>query len=415
MKFYVNNRTYCPPARPVVVICIDGCGDEYLSAALARGLMPNLARMIVNGYRGMARGALPSFTNVNNACIITGAPPSVTGMSGNFFLDPHSGEAVMMNSPKYLCCETILAAAASAGRKVAVVTAKDKLRTILSHGLSANDAIGFSAEKANEAAQATHGIDQVEALVGQPTPAIYSAEASLFVLRAGVALIEQGRADFLYLSTTDFVQHMHAPTESPALDFYQSIDHELGRLLETGAVLGATADHGMNAKNTVGGEPNIIYLQSMLTEQFGDGFTVILPITDPYVRHHGGLGSQVSVHLPSTRTEAAQIDEVARWIMQLQGITEVYDRATAAAKLELPAQRIGDLVVLSGRDVVIGCTPDDHDLDLLEGRLRSHGGRYEEMVPMLLSHPLTDEYHARASCDPRNFDIFDFACNGVRL
>ena len=157
--FSVNGRTYAPPPRPIVVICIDGCADDYLSATIARERMPNVQRMSVDGYRGMARSALPSFTNVNNACIASGAPPTITGISGNFFLDPETGDEVMMNAASYLRCGTILAAAAQAGRRVAVVTAKEKLRDILSHNLKG---IAFSSEKADQATLETHGIDDVE-------------------------------------------------------------------------------------------------------------------------------------------------------------------------------------------------------------------------------------------------------------
>jgi phosphonoacetate hydrolase len=106
---------------------------------------------------------------------------------------------------------------------------------------------------------------------------------------------------------------------------------------------------------------------------------------------------------------------IADWILDLPGVSEVHDRETAAEQLELPADRIGDLTVLSDRHVVLGRTPADHDLQLLSGGLRSHGGRYEEMVPLLFSHPLNEQYLARAEDDPRNFDIFEFACNGVVL
>ncbi|REJ70349.1 MAG: phosphonoacetate hydrolase [Planctomycetota bacterium] len=403
--FSINDRTFRVPARPVAVICIDGCGDEYLSTSLAHGRMPNVARMAKNGYRGMVRGALPSFTNVNNAAICTGLTPAETGIGGNFFLDQETGEEVMMNSAKFLRADTILAAAAKAGRKVAMVTAKEKLRDILSKDL---DGIAFSSEKADQAALATHGIENVEQVVGQKTPEIYSAEASLFVLRAGVALIEQGLSDFCYLSLTDYMQHKYAPEAPESLDFYEAMDREIGRLLELGAVVGATADHGMNAKNLSSGGPNVIYLESLLTKQFGEGIRVICPITDPYVVHHGALGSAVTIHLP----EELDLAEVAETIVRMEGITEVYDREMAALKLELPADRIGDLFVLSARDVVLGRTPEDHDLSQLGGQLRSHGGRYEEMVPMLLSEPLSGEYVSRAAGDPRNFDIFEFTCNG---
>ena len=199
--FSVNGKTYQPSAHPIVVICIDGSADEYLDITMAHDRMPNLKRMTVNGYRGMVRGALPSFTNVNNSSIVTGASPAVHGISGNFFYNAAIDQEVMMNSSEYLRAETLLAAAANAGRKVAVVTAKEKLRDILSYKLNG---IAFSAEKANLATKETHGIENAEEVIGYPTPAIYSAEASLFVLRAGAALIEKGIADFLYLSLTDY-------------------------------------------------------------------------------------------------------------------------------------------------------------------------------------------------------------------
>lgn len=407
VSFAVNGRTYHPPGRPVVVICIDGCADEYLSTSLARGYMPNLERMLAGGaYRGLVRGALPSFTNVNNASIVTGSAPSVHGICGNFFLDPDTDEEVMMNSAAYLRADTILAAASRAGRRVAMVTAKEKLRDMLSIGLQG---IAFSAEKADCVRGQTHGIDDAEELVGADAPAIYSAEASLFVLRAGVALLERGLADFVYLSLTDYMQHKFAPAESQSLRFHEAIDCELGRLLDCGAVVGATADHGMNAKQRMDGSPNVVYLETLLSERFGDGLRVILPITDPYVLHHGALGSFAVVHLPDARL----IGTVSDYLMRQAGITEVYDRAVAARKLELPEDRLGDLVVLSGRDVALGRTPAHHDLGAVSTGLRSHGGRYEEMVPLLLSRPLSPSYERLAAMDPRNFDIFDFVLNGL--
>ena len=216
-------------------------------------------------------------------------------------------------------------------------------------------------------------------------------------------------ADFLYLSTTDYMQHKFPPDAADVLEFYAAIDNEIVRLEGLGAIIGLTADHGMNAKQKPDGTPNVIYLESLLVKKFGTGFRVILPITDPYVVHHGALGSFAVVHLPPQQP----LEPVRDWLMDLSGVTEVYDRATAARKLELPADRLGELVVLSGRDVVLGRTPEHHDLKALEGGLRSHGGRYEEMVPFIFNMPLNPEYAARAAGDPRNFDIFDFTCNGV--
>ena len=409
-SFTVNGRTYSPPACPVVGICLDGSADEYLDAALARGRMPSLQRMAVEGFRGLARGQMPSFTNVNNASIVTGAPPRLHGIGGNYFFDTSIDQEVMTNSAKFLRAETIFPAAQRAGRKVAVVTAKDKLRDIFAAGLIELGGIAFSSECASQATLASHGIGEVETLAG-PTPNIYSAEASVYVLKAGVKLLEAGRADFLYLSTTDFMQHKFAPETSEALDFYAALDEQIGRLLALGAVVGVTADHGMNAKQKPDGSPNVIYLETLLVEEFGSGFRVILPITDPHLVHHGALGSFAQVHVSAGSEHA--ISPIMEFVRRLPGVTEVLDQATAARLMELPPDRMGDFVVCSGRDVVLGRTPEWHDLRLIEEGLRSHGGRYEEMVPFLFSASLKPEYAAKAQSDPRNFDLFDFVCNGT--
>jgi phosphonoacetate hydrolase len=405
-SFSINNRSYSPPSRPIVVICIDGSADEYLDTTLAHRRMPNLEKMGLSGYRGMVRGALPSFTNVNNSSIVTGVTPAVHGISGNFFYEEAKDREIMMNSSEYLRAETILAAAANAGRKVGVVTAKEKLRDILSFKLTG---IAFSAEKANQAQQETHGIGNVEEVLGLPTPAIYSPDASLFVLRAGVALIEQGLADFLYLSLTDYMQHTFDPSAEESLAFYEAMDVEFGKLVALGAVVGATADHGMNAKIKDDGTPNVLFVEDLLEAKFGNQFRVICPITDPYVKHHGALGSYVVVHI----NDKSIIPQVRDYLMTLDGITEVYDRQTAVRLLEQPEDRTGDLVVMSGRNAVVGRRPQYHDLSALDGTLRSHGGRYEEMVPMIISEPMNAEYLRKASGDPRNFDIFDFTINGT--
>lgn len=312
-----------------------------------------------------------------------------------------------MNSPLFRRAPTILCAAADAGRKVAFITAKEKLRTILGDGLVERGGIAFSSEKVDEARLATHGLDNAMEIIGKQRPEIYSGAASIYVLEAGAALAEQGKADFLYLSTTDYMQHKFAPEAEESLDFHAAIDVAIGRLLDAGCTVAITADHGMNAKNLPDGSPNVIFVESLLKEKFGSGIRVICPITDPYVVHHGALGSLVMVHLD----DLSQVSEIGTFLLAQEGITEVYDRATAVAKLELAADRIGDLVVLSGRNVVLGKSPEHHDLSVLTGGLRSHGGRYEEMVPLVVSRPLTAELTRLAQGDPRNFDVFYLACS----
>src|SRR3990170_5433675 len=223
----VNGRTYVWPARPLVVVCVDGCEPDYITTAVAAGAMPYLGDVLVRGTSRLADCVVPSFTNPNNLSIVTGAPPSVHGICGNYFYDPEAAAEVLMNDPKYLRTGTILAAFSRAGATVAAVTAKDKLRGLLGAGLAG---ICFSAERAEETTEAEHGIADARQFVGRPVPSVYSAELSEFVLAAGVRLMESQRPDILYLSTTDYVQHKHAPGTAQANAFYRMVDGSLARL-----------------------------------------------------------------------------------------------------------------------------------------------------------------------------------------
>ena len=91
------------------------------------------------------------------------------------------------------------------------------------------------------------------------------------------------------------------------------------------------------------------------------------------------------------------------------------DKHQVCMQFELPIDREGDFAVFSDRKTVIGARRADHDLSQLTGhRLRSHGGLGERKVPFLLSRPLNAEYRKRAKdVSLRNYDIFDFALNGV--
>src|SRR5438477_6020607 len=282
--------------------------------------MPWLGSARAGGTSLVGDCVMPSFTNPNNLSIVTGAPPSVHGISGNYFWDPQAGVEVMMNDPKYLRAETILARLAGAGAMVAVVTAKDKLRRLLGHQMKG---ICFSSEKANETTQAEHGIADALAFVGRPLPNVYSAALSEFVFAAGVRLMQTRRPDVMYLSTTDYVQHKYAPGTEPANDFYRMMDGYLGELDALGCAIVVTADHGMNAKTRLDGSPNVIYLQDLVDAWIGDATArVILPITDPYVVHHGALGSFATVYLPSSADHAA----IGARIAELRGIECVLPR-----------------------------------------------------------------------------------------
>ncbi len=399
----VNGRTYRWMDRPLVVVCVDGCQLEYITAAVAAGVAPFLGRLLAGGGTAfLADCVMPSFTNPNNLSIVTGAPPSVHGICGNYFFDSERGEEVMMNDPRHLRVGTILAAFSDAGAKVAVITAKDKLRKLLGHRMKG---ICFSSEKADQVSLAENGIENVLERVGMPVPSVYSAALSEFVFVAGVKIMERERPDLMYLSTTDYVQHKAAPGTPAANDFYAMMDSNLARLDRLGATVVITADHGMNAKHDAAGHPNVIYLQDTLDAWIGEGKArVILPITDPYVVHHGALGSFALVYLGDDADRGA----VAERIAALPGIELVSTRDEAAARFELPADRIGDLVVVSKLDTVIGTARDRHDLSGLDVPLRSHGGLSEQKVPLLVNRPVGDQPAGRRW---RNFDAFDLGLN----
>jgi phosphonoacetate hydrolase len=408
-EIVVNGRRYRLPRQPTVVVCVDGSEPGYIERAVESGRAPWFGKVLTRGTSLLADCVVPSFTNPNNLSIVTGQPPSVHGICGNYFLDPDSGKEVMMNDPKFLRVETLFPSFQRAGCRIAVVTAKDKLRGLLGKGLElgAGKACSFSSEKSDKATLAENGIEKVNELVGMAVPDVYSAGLSEFVFAAGAKLMERDLPQIMYLSTTDYIQHKHAPGTPVADDFYAMMDRYLGRLDAMGCTIALTADHGMNAKFDANHQPDVIYLQDLLDDWLGkEQARVILPITDPYVVHHGALGSFAVIYLPAGTTAAAMAAKLAA----LPGIEAALSKEEAARRFELPADRLGDLIVVSTKHKVLGTSAARHDLSGLTEPLRSHGGISEQRVPLLCNRPLSADVGQRAW---RNFDAFDLALNLV--
>ena len=324
----LNGVRYRWPDRPVVVVCNDGGDPAYFDRALKDGIIPNVARFMKTGFSAIAQCVIPSFTCPNNVSIVTGSPPSIHGISGNFYLEPETGKAVVMTGPKLMRSTTILAEFSRNGAKVASVTAKDKLRQQLGKDMNiAGGSINFSAETADKCSRRDHGIENSLELVGMPLPDMYSPELSLFVLEAGIRLLETEKPLVMYLSLTDYIQHKYPPGEPEADRYYRDIDRLLGHLHDLGAVVGLVADHGMRDKSNPDGSPKIVWLQDALDLEFGKGAaTVICPITDYFVAHHGSLGSFVRVYCYRPATPEA----VTTFARKLPGIEAVHDKTTAA-------------------------------------------------------------------------------------
>jgi phosphonoacetate hydrolase len=397
------------------VVCIDGGDPAYFERGARNGIVPNVERFMTTGFCAVAQGDVPSFTCPNNMSIATGSPQSVHGISGNFYLDRATGEAVVMTGPELLRSRTVMAEFSRRGARVVSITAKDKLRRQLGKDMDiAGGSVNFSSECADQCTREEHGIENVLEFVGMPLPDIYSPELSLFVLEAGIRLLERQRPDILYLSLTDYIQHKYAPGEPEADRYYRNLDAMFGRLDALGAVVALTADHGMNDKANPDGSPRVIWLQDLLDARFGKGSsTVICPITDRFVAHHGALGGFVRVYCHG-RLEPEDVMRVAR---DLPGVEAVYDKLTAVRQFDLPIDREGDVVVIGRSDTCIGGAEAAHDLSGLKGyRLRTHGGVSESRVPFILNRPIRPEYAERAAGGPlRSYQLFDFAINGVEL
>ena len=404
----VNGREYSWPKAPLVVICCDGSEPDYMEIAMAEGLMPNLKQMIAKGENARGLCVIPSFTNPNNLSIVTGAPPAVHGICGNYLIDPVSGLETMMNDPKWLRAPTIFEKFQKAGARIAVITAKDKLRLLLGKGLVFDGtAVAFSSEHADKATLKDNGIEGVCETVGMTVPEVYSAELSEFVFAAGVKLLASMKPDLMYLSTTDYVQHKYAPGSNGSNSFYRMMDGYLGQLDAQGAIAVIVADHGMKAKHLANGEPDVIYLQDALDKNFGAGTTkVILPITDPYVQHHGALGSFATVYV-----KGISVEDTSVFIAKQPGFDVVLDRAQGCARFELPEDRMGDIIVVSGGRTgskVIGTSRARHDLSGLNEPLRSHGGLTEQTIPVIVNRKV------QSLPKPlRNFDAFFIGCNCI--
>lgn len=407
-KISVNGRDYNWRNAPVVIVCVDGSEPDYIEQAITAGVMPWTNQLVQkSGADLRAKCVIPSFTNPNNLSIVTGVPPVVHGICGNFYYDRDNDVEVMMNQPQLLRAPTIFKAFQDAGARIAIITAKHKLTKLLGNQLKigAGDAICFSSEKSNQASLQQNGIDNVSAMVGMPTPSVYSAALSEFIFAAGVKLMQSIRPDIMYLSTTDYIQHKFAPGSAAANAFYSMMDGYWARLDALGAIIGITADHGMNAKHDANGQPNVIYLQDEIDTLIGVGKSrVILPITDPYVVHHGALGSYATCYIGDAVDQAKLIGQLAA----LDGIERVYTNQQGCAEFELANDRMGDIILVATKHTVIGTSAARHDLSGLTLPLRSHGGISEQTVPLLFNRQV---FGIDNSSVLRNFDVFDIALN----
>jgi phosphonoacetate hydrolase len=364
--------------------------------------MPQLAETLSSGggMYATGRAQVPTFTNPNNAAIVTGVSAAHNGIAGNHYRD-EAGHEVQVTDPSFLRARTIHAAAHAAGVPALCVTAKDKLRRLLADG----GVPAFSAECAHEQAlpDGTPLLDVMGA--GARHPGIYDWQLSPFTIDLALAIAARLDSLLVYASLTDFVQHSAAPRDPLSDAFYAAVDAALGRALNAGFVVGLAADHGMHAKTAADGTPNVRFLDDALAAAGVAGAHTLCPITDPYVVHHAALGSLAWVHLD----DLDALDRARGVLASLSGVEGVLDRFAAADSFELPADRIGDLVVLADERTVLGKSRAAHDLSALNGELRSHGGLHERDVPIIVCQPVNRD--GLAGRELHNRDLHDLLLN----
>ena len=402
----VNDRSYRVPDRPVVVVTVDGGDPEYFADVLQRSLMPRLAAMLDDGGEmQMGASEMPSLTNPNNISIVTGVSPAIHGIPGNY-CRLENGDIELLNDPRFLRAPSIHAMFEQSGVPTLMVTTKDKLRLLLGNG----GVPSISVEKASGRGLPEYGIDDLESLVGFPAPGVYDPLASHYAMRLALAIHRlRPEIRLVYVSLTDRVQHACPPGHEMADLFFTELDVLLGEFIDAGFTVGITADHGMNTKHDAEGRPRVHYLGDVLREAGVEFDDVVLPITDPYTRHHGALGSFAWIYLPDEQHAAARAA-----ISALPGVEEIWNREDSATIYEHPQDRIGDLAVTAAADTALGSHAADHDLSELHGHLRSHGGRHEQPVPLISSAPIHGDLAARYRAGVlRSRDIHDLILNNT--
>jgi len=338
--------------KKVVIICIDGCDPKYISETL-----PNLRRF----KQSIGFGVIPTITNVNSVSIITGTYPKDHGITSNFYYDRELDKAVYMESADSILVENIFEKAAKRKLRSTLITAKDKLRTLLSKGTD----LSFSAEKP---------VSWIVEKVGFP-PDIYSIEVNEWLFRSLLEVLESFDPDLSLLMTTDYAMHKFPPGSDLANRNMSTIDELVGILIDyveskrysDDFLICLTADHGMSEKRRG------IDLEKLLKEE-GICVRFIPIIKDRYVEHHQNLGGASYLYLKESVERALEV------LSDVEGIEEALSRSEAVELYNLHPDRIGDILVLGEEDVVFGRGRDV----LFDVNLRSHGSLHEREVPIFI-------------------------------
>jgi phosphonoacetate hydrolase len=344
--------------RMAIILCIDGCGIDYLKLSS----IPFLDQLSREGYFQEVNSMIPSVTNVNAVSLVTGQNPDQHGITTNFYFDRTTGEEVFMESSTFIKTSSILEHSRKRGLKTALITSKEKLRTLLHRGTT----ISFSAEDPHPA---------IVADIGAPPP-IYSIDVNIWLLRALRRLIRQEDPSLIFAMTTDYAMHTFSPETTESQSHMAGLDHELAQTYDLVNQMGkdvllcVVADHGMSRKNRA------INLELIL-KQHGISAKLNTIIADRYVVHHRNLGGAAYLYLDDRKDKAKCISV----LHNLDGVEYVMDRCQASRLYHLDSERIGDIFVLGDKTTVFGLI----DQPTTEVSIRSHGSLHEAKVPLIIN------------------------------
>ena len=340
-------------SKTTVLVMIDGFDPQYL----AQCPIPNMRELADHGFLVEASAMMPTVTNVNNASLVTSSYPETHGITSNYWLDRDTGSETYMESAEYIRAESMFQKADQVGARSLLVTSKDKLRRLLGAGTT----LSFSSEEP---------LDWVAQAVGPPPP-IYSLEVNGWIVDAARYILSKDSYDLVYLATTDYAMHTYAPQQPESSTHLALLDEAIGKLVHSlsDVEILITADHGMSAKS------RMIHLPDELAKH-GIRSQAVPIIKDLYTVHHSNLGGCIYVYLDNPEQDMPLALAALR---ATDGVDEALPLEEAAQRFRLMPNRIGDIMVLGGPEVVFG---DPSEL-ALPPTLRSHGSLYEDRVPII--------------------------------
>ncbi len=344
-----------------MILVIDGCAPEYLTKKTA----PRLYRIAEKaGFIKTVQCAMPSVTNVNHACILSGKWPEETGMVGNYFYNPETEQEGFIEERGYMKAPTLLHRFKRAGGKTALLTVKGKVL-----GVYGDDAdIGLSAQNPDGGLLERYGLEA--------PPSIQSVDSTRWIMNAAYECIRNDNPDLVYCTTNDYVFHHFAPGQAEANQQIAAVDEYLEKIfsLDPHRQIYITADHGMNQKTTIVNFP-------VMASHGGFDVYCLPPLKDRYIENHiYQEGGTLYVFLKD-KTQAAAFYAFAK---QHPLVEQVLTKEEAAEAYHLPIGQIGDYVLFSGKNVAFG---------EVEGELlhtdasRTHGSLHEREIPLVAINP----------------------------